>query len=214
MKPANSRQPDTRPAIAAYGDSLMEGWGLASAGETLPAQLEAELTRLGRDVRVLNFGVSGETAPEGLERLEEVLAAGPVAAILEFGANDCYQGVPVEETRAALQAMIAGLKGAGVRILLAGWRTTEDLFSRYEDDPDLAGLLPLAPPAFDAQYVRAFNAMHAELAQEHGLALIPHILAPLGDDARHFQADAVHPNARGTQKLAEAFAPLLLPLVP
>ncbi len=214
MKPAADTRPgDTRPVIAAYGDSLMEGWGLANAAEALPARIEAELARLGKDARVLNFGISGETAPEGLERLEEVLAAQPVAAILEFGANDCYQGVPVEETRAALQAMIAGLKGAGVKVLLAGWRTTEDLFSRYEGDPDLAGLLPLAPPAFNAKYVRAFNAMHAELAREHGLALIGHILDPLGEDARHFQADAVHPNARGTQKLAEALAPLLLPLL-
>ena len=215
MKP--TQQPpaaDSRPVVAAYGDSLVEGWGLASEAEALPAQLEAELARLGRRVRVLNFGVSGETAPEGLERLEEVLAAKPVAALLEFGANDCYQGVPVEETRAALEAMIAGLKAAGAGVLLAGWRTTEDLFSRYEADPDLAGLLPLAPPAFNAAYVRAFNAMHAELAQEHGLALMPHILAPLGDDARHFQADAVHPSALGTRLLAQALAPLLLPLLP
>lgn len=201
------------PVIAAYGDSLMEGWGLAHASETLPVQLEMELARLGKPARVLNFGISGETAPEGVERLEEVLEAKPVAAILEFGANDCYQGVPVEETRAALEAMITGLKDAGVKVLLAGWRTTEDLFSRYEDDPDLAGLLPLAPPAFDAKYVRAFNAMHGELAKAHGLPLVGHIIDPLGDDARYYQADGVHPNARGAKKLAEALAPLLLPLL-
>lgn len=204
---------DTRPVIVAYGDSLMEGWGLASAAETLPVRLEEELARLGKPARVLNFGVSGETAPEGQERLEEVLAAGPVAAILEFGANDCYQGVPVEETRKALDAMIVGLKDAGVKILLAGWRTTEDLFSRYADDPDLAGLLPLAPPAFNAKYVRAFNAMHAELARRHGLPLVPHILDPLGEDARFFQADGVHPSARGSHKLAEALAPQLAALL-
>lgn len=209
MKPA----PDTRPVIAAYGDSLMEGWGLASPAEALPARLEEELARLGKPARVLNFGVSGETAPEGLERLEEVLAARPAVALLEFGANDCYQGVPVEETRDALERMILGLKGAGAKILLAGWRTTADLFSRYEGDPDLAGLLPLAPPAFNAQYVRAFNAMHAELAKAHGLPLIPHILDPLGEDARYFQADAVHPNARGTAALGTHIAPLLLPLL-
>ena len=38
----------------------------------------------------------------------------PQAAILEFGANDCYQGVPVEETEKALSDMIHGLLGAGV----------------------------------------------------------------------------------------------------
>lgn len=215
MKPApQAPAAETLPVVAAYGDSLMEGWGLSGEAETLPARLEVELAGLGKPARVLNFGISGETAPEGLERLDEVLAAGPVAAILEFGANDCYQGVPVDETRAALEAMITGLRQAGVAVLLAGWRTPEDLFTRYEGDPDLAGLLPLAPPAYNAAYVRSFNAMHAELAAKHGLPLVPHILDPLGDDARHFQADAVHPSALGAGLLARALAPLLLPLLP
>ena len=50
------------PVIAAYGDSLLEGWGLPPQ-DALPAQLEAALGRAGKKVRVLNFGVSGETAP-------------------------------------------------------------------------------------------------------------------------------------------------------
>lgn len=205
------------PAIvAAFGDSLVAGWGLDPA-DALPVRLEAELCRLGADARVLNFGVSGETAAEGLRRLPEVLAARPAAALLEFGANDCFLGVPVEQTEEALAAMIQGLLGAGARVLLAGWRTRADLFTRFAEDPDLAGLVPLAPLRFNADYVRRFNAIHATLAERFGLPLIPHILDPLEPQVPgqpyFFQADGVHPSPAGARTLAQALAPLLLPLL-
>lgn len=206
-----------RITIAAYGDSLVEGWGL-NPSDALPAQLEAALIHAGKNARVLNFGVAGETAPEGLLRLPEVLEAKPQAAVLEFGANDCYQGVPVEETEKALSDMVHGLLGAGVAVLLAGWRTREDLFSQYADDPMLAGMIPMAPPLFNADYVKRFNQLHQALAERFGLPLIGHILDPLGEplpgQASHFQADGVHPSATGARILAEALAQALLPLLP
>jgi acyl-CoA thioesterase-1 len=206
-----------RVTIAAYGDSLVEGWGLAPS-DALPVQLEAALGRAGKHARVLNFGVSGETAPEGLLRLPEVLAAQPQAALLEFGANDCYQGVPVEETEKALTDMLHGLLGAGVAVLLAGWRTRDDLFSRYADDPTLAGMIPLAPPGFNAEYVRRFNEIHPALAERFGLPLVGHILDPLtpqqDGQPYFFQADGVHPSASGTRVLASVLAQALLPLLP
>jgi acyl-CoA thioesterase-1 len=206
-----------RVTIAAYGDSLVEGWGLAPS-DALPMQLEAALIRAGKNARVLNFGVSGETAPEGLLRLPEVLEAHPQAALLEFGANDCFQGVSVEETEKALTDMLHGLLGAGVAVLLAGWRTREDLFSRYADDPVLAGMIPLAPPLFNAEYVHRFNEIHPALAKRFGLPLIPHILDPLllqqEGQPYFFQADGVHPSAAGTRILSEVLAQALLPLLP
>ncbi len=206
-----------RVTIAAYGDSLVEGWGLAPS-DALPLTLEAELIRSGVNARVLNFGVSGETAPEGLLRLPAVLAAKPQAVILEFGANDCYQCVPVEETAKALSDMIHGLLGAGAAVLLAGWRTREDLFSQYQDDPMLAGMIPLAPPFFNADYVKRFNEIHPALAERFGLPFIAHILDPLepqqDGQPYFFQADGVHPSAAGTRVLASALAQALLPLLP
>lgn len=202
-------QHDSRPVLAAFGDSLVAGWGL-DARDALPARLEEELAALGLSVRVLDFGVSGDTSPEGLERLEEVLEAKPSAVLLEFGANDCFQGLPLEETWAALDRMVLGLKQAGAKVFLAGWRTRADLFAA---DPELAGLVPLAPPLFTPRYVEHFNQLHARLAEKHGLPLLPYILGPLEGQPGCFQADGVHPNAKGARILAQALAPLLLPLL-
>lgn len=208
------QQQDARPALAAFGDSLVAGWGLA-AKDALPAQLEAEFARLGHGVRVLDFGVSGDTSQDGLARLPQVLEAKPRAVLLEFGANDCYQGLPVKETLGALDMMITALRGADVNVFLAGWRTRSDLFAPEFDDPDLAGLVPIAPPLFNADYVARFNRIHADLARKHNLRLLPHVLDPLLDPQLSglFQADGVHPSAQGARLLAQTMAPLLLPLL-
>ncbi|MBU1247782.1 MAG: arylesterase, partial [Proteobacteria bacterium] len=91
--------------IAAFGDSLFEGWGLMP-DQSVPAQLEKLLRQEGRNLRMLNFGVSGETAGEGLLRVDQVVKAKPDLALLEFGANDFYQLVDPEETQDQLAAII------------------------------------------------------------------------------------------------------------
>ncbi|MDR3641177.1 MAG: GDSL-type esterase/lipase family protein [Humidesulfovibrio sp.] len=202
---------DPRPVFAAYGDSLVAGWGVSDA-ESLPARLEQEFVKAGKQWRVLNFGVSGDTSVDGLERLPEVLEAKPQAVLLEFGANDCYQGLPLDETRDALYKMIRTLRTENIPVFLAGWRTSIDLFKPY-DDPELAGLVPLAPPLYTPKYVEGFNRMHADLAHRLNVPFMAHILAPLEGQPGCYQADGVHPNAKGARLLAEALAPLLLPLL-
>ncbi len=215
QKPSLAAQHDDRVILAAYGDSLVAGWGL-STQDGLVARLEAELVKAGaggaRGVRVLDFGVSGDTSLDGLERLEAVLAAKPRAVLLEFGANDCYQGLPLDETRDALYKMISALRAADIAVFVAGWRTSMDLFKPY-DDPDLAGLVPLAPPLYTEEYVERFNRMHVELARRLDVPCMAHILDPLEGQGGCYQADGVHPSAKGAAILAQALAPLLLPLL-
>jgi len=215
QKTTLSAQHDDRVVLAAYGDSLVAGWGL-STQDGLVARLEAELVKLGagqaRGVRVLDFGVSGDTSLDGLERLPAVLAAKPQAVLLEFGANDCYQGLPLDETRDALYKMITGLRAEGIAVFVAGWRTSMDLFKPY-DDPDLAGLVPLAPPLYTPEYVERFNRLHADLSRRLEVPFMPHILAPLEGQTGCYQADGVHPSAKGAALLAQALAPLLAPLL-
>lgn len=213
--PTLSAQQDTRVILAAYGDSLVSGWGL-STQDGLVAQLEAELVKAGagqgKGVRVLDFGVPGDTSLDGLERLASVLAVKPRAVLLEFGANDCYQGLPLDETRDALYKMISALRAENIAVFLAGWRTSMDLFKPY-DDPDLAGLVPLAPPLYTPDYVERFNRMHVELARRLDVPCMAHILDPLEGQKGCYQADGVHPSAKGAAILAQALAPLLLPLL-
>ncbi|MFN3591188.1 MAG: GDSL-type esterase/lipase family protein, partial [Thermaurantiacus sp.] len=54
--------------VLAFGDSLTAGYQLRP-NESFPARLEAELRRQGRDVRVVNAGVSGDTTAQGRARL-------------------------------------------------------------------------------------------------------------------------------------------------
>src|ERR1700733_5087943 len=78
---------DTRPVIAAFGDSLSAGFGV-EPGKSYPDDLQRLLDAAGYHYRVVNLGVSGDTTTDGLERMPEVLASHPAIVILEFGAND------------------------------------------------------------------------------------------------------------------------------
>ena len=76
--------------LMVYGDSLVAGYGL-SAGEGFPEQLQQALTAAGRDVKVLNAGVSGDTTAGGLARLDWALSDQPDAVMIILGGNDLLQ---------------------------------------------------------------------------------------------------------------------------
>ena len=97
---------DTR--LLVLGDSLVAGYGLPP-GQSFPAQLEQDLKASGRDVTVINAGVSGDTTAGGLARLDWSLADNPQAAIFVLGGNDMLRGLPPEAAAANLDAIITGL---------------------------------------------------------------------------------------------------------
>ncbi|MEC7588146.1 MAG: GDSL-type esterase/lipase family protein, partial [Pseudomonadota bacterium] len=84
---------DTR--LLVLGDSLVAGYGLPP-GQSFPAQLERDLKASGRDVTVINAGVSGDTTAGGLARLDWSLADNPQAVIIVLGGNDMLRGLPPE----------------------------------------------------------------------------------------------------------------------
>src|SRR3989304_4822080 len=85
-----------RGGAGALGDRPPAGPG-AAADEAYPARLEARLRREGFDYRVVNAGVSGDTAAAGLRRLDWVLRAAPEVVIVALRAND---GLPGPDPRA------------------------------------------------------------------------------------------------------------------
>ncbi len=178
-------------AIVAFGDSLTAGYGLLP-GESFPEQLQAALRAKGHDVTVANAGVSGDTAADGLARLEWSVPADADIVILELGANDALRGVDPALTKKSLAEIVAKLKERGQTVLLAGM---------------------LAPRNLGDGYARKFDAIYPALAAEYGVALYPFFLAGVATDPGLNQGDGMHPNKTGVARIVDSMLPEVEKLV-
>src|SRR5690349_7618819 len=89
-----------------FGDSLTAGFGLPSPTLAFPSQMEVELNKTSKKVKVTNSGLSGETSAGGLSRIDWVLRQPCDIFVLELGANDGLRGLPLDQTKKNLQAII------------------------------------------------------------------------------------------------------------
>lgn len=165
--------------IVCLGDSITSGVG-ASPGQPFPALLAA---RLGTDV--INHGVAGDTAEEGLSRVDDVLAEDPWLVIVELGGNDILNRIPPERTEAALRQIVQRLLAADVAVVL----------------------VELEVP-FAGRYAEIYNALGDEL----DIPVIEDALGEILTDAS-LKADPIHPNARGHEVLAAAVAEEIEPIL-
>lgn len=142
----------------------------------------AVLTRLiGHDV--VRAGVPGEVTAQGLQRLPEVIEEyRPRLMIVCLGGNDMLRRLSVAETRANVRAMISMIKDHGIAVVLIGV-------------PQPA-LLASAPE------------FYTELAQEFAIPYEGDVLKKVLY-AAEMKSDAIHPNAKGYRRMAEAVAALL-----
>lgn len=179
------------PAIAVFGDSLTEGYGLSS-NHALPAALQTLLHNEGITIKAHNFGISGETSCDGLKRLDVVLAANPTAVILEFGANDCYIEEPVSLVKKNLSTMIAAFSAKNIPVLLVGIRAMAEI---------------------PAAYRTKFNPIFQQLSKQHNVLLYPDILAPYLGNPLLTLLDGLHPNEEGVMAIAQDMLPFAKKLV-
>jgi acyl-CoA thioesterase-1 len=180
--------------IVALGDSLTAGYGL-SRKEAYPALLAERMRSAGYEFEVTNAGWSGDTTAGGRRRLPEILRKKKIdVLIIELGINDAFRGVPIDDMRSNLQAIIDQTRARhpGISIIVAGMQ------------------LPLA--ASDG-YVRAFGEMFGALAEKNRVTLIPYLLEGVGGDPELNQPDLVHPNAAGQRIMAENVWRVLEPLL-
>ena len=171
--------------LVVLGDSLTAGLGLPP-GKAFPDRLQAALRAKGWDVEVLNAGVSGDTAADGLARYGWAVPADADALIVELGANDMLRGLKPEATRAALSAILDKAQAAHLPTLIAGMR---------------------AAPNLGAEYDRAFDAIYPALSKAHDVALYPFFLDGVAGDPKLNQPDGLHPNAEGVEVIVERIAP-------
>ncbi len=171
--------------ILAFGDSLTAGFGVAP-NQSFPAQLAARLKADGYDVIVDNGGVSGDTTAGGLARLDWTMGDHPDIVLLELGANDMLRGLAPTEPAANLDAMLAKLKAAKVKVLLLGMRTLTNL---------------------GVDYQKAFDGIYPMLAKKYNVPLYPFFLEGVAFDPTLNQADMLHPNPAGVAVIVGRVAP-------
>ena len=171
--------------ILALGDSLTAGLGVGPA-EAFPVRLEAALQAKGHDVKVINAGVSGDTAADGAARLDWALAEPVNAVIVELGANDALRGLPVAQAEQALDRLLAALAAKKLPVLLAGMR---------------------APPNMGPEYQAAFDGMYERLSAKHGVLLYPFFLDGVAADPKLNQGDGMHPSPAGVDVIVARMLP-------
>jgi acyl-CoA thioesterase-1 len=178
--------------IVAFGDSYFSGYGLDDPADSFPVQFERALRERGKNVRVVNEGVPGETISDGLARLDRTLAKKPALIILELGANDAEMKLDPAIVRANLDRMLARIRAAHVRVLLCG---------------------ALAPQEFGEAYQGSFDVIYPSLAAKHRVPLYPFILDGVSSDADLIQDDGEHPNEKGVQVMVERILPVVEKIV-
>ena len=177
--------------LMVYGDSLVAGYGL-SVGEGFPEQLQQALAQAGRDVKVVNAGVSGDTTAGGLARLDWALNDRPDAAIIILGGNDLLRGLDPEQTRKNLQQILTRLQDKNVKILLCGM---------------------LAPVNLGLTYRQQFDLIYPELAEKFGIPFYPFFLQGVALNPELNQPDGLHPNKAGVAVITRAVLPVVLSIL-
>jgi acyl-CoA thioesterase I len=179
------------PIIVAFGDSLTSGPGLRP-GETYPALLQQRITSEGRDYRVVNAGVSGDTSSEAVLRFDSALVPGTKILILAIGGNDGLRGVPVATVERNIATMIERAQGRGIAVLLCQME---------------------APPLGGLGYTIDFHRVFTRLAERYKVPLVPFFLAGLIGNGEFDLDDTLHPNAAGHKAIAETIWPHLRPML-
>jgi len=171
--------------LVALGDSLTAGYGLP-AGQAFPDVLTRALKAKGWDVEVVNAGVSGDTAADGLARYDWSVPDGADAIIVELGANDMLRGADPAPTKVTLSQILAKTRDTHLATLLAGM---------------------LAAPNLGEDYKRRFDAIYPELAQKFGVTLYPFFLEGVAGAPSLQLADGLHPNRAGVERIVQGILP-------
>lgn len=179
--------------ILFFGDSITAGYGL-SAEDAYPAHVEAALVKKGIEVKVVNAGLSGETSAGGLSRIDWILRQPIDIFVLELGANDGLRGLPLDQTRSNLQAIIDKVKAKNpdVKIVLAGM---------------------MVPPNLGKEYTTEFKNIYPSLAKTNNAVLIPFLLEGVAGDGNLNIADGIHPNVEGHKIVANTVLKRIEPLL-
>lgn len=178
--PTIKNYPPKDGTIVAFGDSLIAG-----TGSTPGNDLVSDLSQLVGEP-IDNLGTPGDTARQGLDRINDVLSRSPRIAIVLFGGNDFLQLINKNDTFDNLRQIIEKIQESGAIVLLLGIR---------------GGVL-----------VDAYASRFQSLAAETGSAFVPDVLDGIDTDVT-LMSDSVHPNDAGYKRIADKIYPVLRKLL-
>jgi acyl-CoA thioesterase-1 len=180
-----------KPRIVFLGDSLTAGLGLPS-DQSYPSLIGKKLKARGYDYEIVNAGVSGDTSAGGVRRLDWSLEGDVRALVVALGANDGLRGLPTDDMKRNLEAVLERAKTRNIPVVLAGME---------------------APPNNGPDYTRAFRQVYIDLAKEYPVRFVPFLLLGVAGNASLNQGDGIHPNERGAEVVADLVWAELEPLL-
>jgi acyl-CoA thioesterase I len=187
--PGSARTRPKIPTVLVLGDSLSAGYGLKRV-EAYPALLSETAAANGRQIQIVNAGLTGDSTAGGLRRLPRLLERQVDVLLVELGINDLFRGLPIPEIESNLQAIIdlARARYPEIRIVIAGMQL---------------------PQYSNGDKLTAFGALYAELAQRNHARLVPFLLEGVAGNPALNLPDMIHPNANGQKVLAANVWPAL-----
>ncbi len=188
-----AEEADSTRTVLFYGDSLTAGYGI-DREQAFPALIQALIDSLGWHFEVFNAGLSGETSAGGLRRIDWILRQKVDVFALELGANDGLRGIDLKDTRSNLQGIVDRVK------------------TKYPDVVLVVVGMQM-PPNLGPEYTAEFKGLYPSLAEQNGAALIPFLLAGVGDRHELNLPDGNHPTVAGHKVVAENVWAVLGPLL-
>lgn len=168
---------EDKKIILFFGNSLTAGYGIEQ-DLAFPGLTQDRLDSLGKNYKVINGGLSGETTAGGLSRLDWFLEDQPDIFVLELGGNDGLRGIQLSETKKNLLAIIDKVqsKYPETKIILAGMQI---------------------PPNMGPEYSEEFSQIYPSVAEEKNVKLIPFLLENVGGIKELNLPDGIHPTEEG-----------------
>ena len=184
--------------IAAFGDSLIHGYGLWQ-GEGFVPQMQAWLDAQGIEAVLVNAGVSGDTSAGGAARVAWTFQDNVQGMIVLLGGNDLLRGLDPAQTRINLSSILTQAQENEIDVLLVGMQ---------------------APGNYGPEYKEQFDVIYSDLAEEFGVALYPWHFTAIADYLNEparlsevMQPDNIHPNRAGVAAIVSDMGPSVADLV-
>ena len=167
--------------LLVYGDSLSAGYGLNDINQGWVQLLQEKIDQQQYPWNVVNISISGETSAGGLSRLRDTLdATKPDLVLLELGANDGLQGIPLTSFKSNMEQMIALIT---------------------EHDSDIMLFEMQIPPNYGPVYTKRFTQVFSQLGNHWDIPVVPFFLNGVAGHPSLNQSDGIHPTAKAQPQL-------------